>query len=103
MLNELKILADSIREIGISVENWDDKFKEIKKTSPCFVVSLTAEGTISSIRKLGADNAKVLRTWHGGSLGSTFPAFNFQPFYAFVSGKGKAKDFSPREKESAAA
>ena len=103
MLNELKILADSISEIGISVENWDDKFKEIKKTSPCFVVYLSAEGTISFIRKLGADNAKVLRTWQGGSLGSTFPAFNFQPFYAFVSGKGKAKDFSPKEKESAAA
>ncbi len=100
MLNELKLLSDSIGNI-FPVENWDDKFKEIKTTSPCFVVALSAEGTISDIRKLDADKAKGLRTWQGGSLGSTFPAFNFHPFYTFVSVKGKGKGPSPKEKASA--
>ena len=103
MLNELKTLSDSIRDIGISVENWDDKFKEVKTTSPCFVIALSIEGTIADIRKLDADKAKGLRTWLGGSLGSTFPAFNFQPFYAFVKGKGKGKGPSPKEKATAIA
>ena len=103
MLNELKTLSDSIGDIGISVENLDDNFKEIKTTSPCFVISLSSEGTISDIRKLDADKAKVLRTWQGGSLGSTFPAFNFQPFFSFVSVKGKGKGPSPKEKTSAIA
>jgi len=103
MLNELKTLSDSIRDIGISVANWDDKFKEIKTTSPCFVVSLSAEGTITDIRKLDASKAKVLRTWQGGSLGSTFPAFNFQPFCAFKETKGKGKGPTPKERASAIA
>ena len=30
MLNELKSLADSLRAAGVSGEEWDDKFKEIK-------------------------------------------------------------------------
>ncbi|MBP5320925.1 MAG: hypothetical protein J6334_08040, partial [Kiritimatiellae bacterium] len=98
MLNELKALSDSIGDIGISVENLDDNFKEIKTTSPCFVISLSSEGTISDIRKLDADKAKGLRTWQGGSLGSTFPGFNFQPFYSFVSAKGKGKGPSSKEK-----
>ena len=103
MLNELKTLSDSIHDIGISVAHWDDKFKEIKTTSPCFVVSLSAEGTIADIRKLDADKAKGLRTWQGGSLGSTFPAFNFQPFYAFKEAKGKDKGPTPKERASSIA
>lgn len=103
MLNELKTLSDSIHNIGISVENWDEKLKEIKTTSPCFVISLSATGTITDIRKLDANKAKVLRTWQGGSLGSTFPAFNFQPFYTFLSGEGKGTGPSPKEKASAIA
>ena len=69
MLNELKTLSDSIHGLGISVSHWDDKFKEIKTTSPCFVVSLSAEGTIMDIRKLDADKAKGLRTWEIGKSG----------------------------------
>lgn len=101
MLNELKTLSDSIHDIGISVAHWDDKFKEIKTASPCFVVSLSAVGTIMNIRKLDADKTKGLRTWQGGSLGSTFPAFNFQPFYAFKEAKGKGP--TPKERASAIA
>lgn len=103
MLNELKTLSDSIRDIGISVANWDDKFKEIKTTSPCFVVSLSPKGMIADIRKLDADKAKGLRKWLGGSNGSTFPAFNFQPFYAFKEAKGKGKGPTPKERASAIA
>ena len=91
MLNELKALSDSIRAAGISGEEWDDKFKEIKvKGSPCFIVSLSDEGEIADIRFLAPEKAKVLRTWQGGSLGECFPSFNFLPFYELDEEKGKS-------------
>ena len=81
MLNELKMLADSIYEAGFPVKDWDNNFKEIKTTTPCFVIALSEEGEISDIRPLDRDKAAVLRTWQGGSNGETFPSFNFIPFY----------------------
>ena len=90
MLNELKALSDSIRAAGISGDDWDDKFKEIKvKGSPCFVVSLSDEGEIADIRFLAPEKAKVLRTWQGGSNGECFPSFNFLPFYEVDEDKVK--------------
>lgn len=100
MLNELKTLSDSIRTAGISSEDWDDKFKEIKvKGSPCFVISLSDEGEIVDVRFLAPDKAKVLRTWQGGSNGECFPSFNFLPFYEFDEDKGKS--LSPSQKSAA--
>lgn len=88
MLNELKLLADSIQAAGFSGEEWDDKLKEIKvKGSPCFVVDLSAEGEIEGLRFLEQDKAKVLRTWQGGSNGECFPSFNFLPFYELSEDK----------------
>ena len=81
MLNELKMLADSIYEAGFPVKDWDNNFKEIKTTTQCFVIALSEEGEISDIRPLDCDKAAVLRTWQGGSNGETFPSFNFIPFY----------------------
>ncbi len=82
MLNELKMLSDSIHAAGFSEEEWDDKFKEIKvKGAPCFIVSLQDDGEIADIRFLEPNKAKVLRTWQGGSNGECFPCFNFMPFY----------------------
>ena len=100
MLNELKALSDSIRAVGISGEEWDDKFKEIKvKGSPCFVVSLSDEGEIIDIRFLAPEKAKVLRTWQGGSNGECFPSFNFLPFYELDENKWKF--LSPAQKTTA--
>ena len=91
MLNELKSLADSLRAAGVSGEEWDDKFKEIKvKGSPCFVVSLSEEGEIVEVRFLDPEKAKVLRTWQGGSNGECFPCFNFIPFYEIDETRGKS-------------
>lgn len=88
MLNELKMLADSIRSAGFSGEEWNDKFKEIKvKGAPCFVISLSKTGDINSIRFLEPDRAKHLRTWLGGSNGECFPSFNFTPFYELIEEK----------------
>jgi hypothetical protein len=88
MLNELKMLSDSIRAAGFTGVEWDDRFKEIKvKGSPCFVLSLSPVGEIADIRYLEPGKAKFLRTWQGGSLGQCFPAFNFQPFYCFEGSK----------------
>ena len=98
MLNELKTLADSIRGAGFSGKDWDDKFKEIKATSPCFVVSLSELGEIADIRPLDRDKAAVLRTWQGGSLGATFPSFNFLPFYKLAA---KLKPAAEKEAFSA--
>ena len=95
MLNELKTLADSIRSAGFSGEDWDDDFKPIKVTSPCFVISLSTQGEITDIRFLDRDRATILRTWQGGSLGATFPAFNFQPFYKLT------KKLKPAEEKEA--
>lgn len=56
MLNELKMLADSIQAAGFSSENWDDKSREIKvKGSPCFIVSVSRQGKIEDIRFLGCE------------------------------------------------
>ena len=100
MLNELKTLSDSIRAAGISGDDWDDKFKEIKvKGSPCFAVSLSDEGEIADIRFLAPEKAKVLRTWQGGSNGECFPSFNFLPFYELDEDKGKS--LSPSQKSTA--
>ncbi len=100
MLNELKALSDSIRAAGISGEEWDDKFKEIKvKGSPCFIVSLSDEGEIADIRFLAPEKAKVLRTWQGGSNGECFPSFNFLPFYELDEDNGKS--LSPSQKSTA--
>jgi len=97
MLNELKSLSDSIRAAGISGDEWDDKFKEIKvKGSPCFVVSLSDEGEIADVRFLSPEKAKVLRTWQGGSNGECFPSFNFLPFYEFDENKVKSFSFSQK-------
>ncbi|MGN0843754.1 MAG: hypothetical protein ACI4QT_00870 [Kiritimatiellia bacterium] len=88
MLNELKVLSDSIRAAGISGEEWDDSFKEIKvKGSPCFVVSLSEEGEIADVRFLESERAKVLRTWQGGSNGECFPSFNLLPYYELQEDK----------------
>lgn len=81
MLNELKALADSIYEAGFPVKDWDNSFKEIKTTTPCFVIALSEQGEIADIRPLDRDKTSVLRTWQGGSNGETFPSFNFIPFY----------------------
>ena len=100
MLNELKTLSDSIRAAGISGEDWDDKFKEIKvKGSPCFVVSLSDEGEIADVRFLSPEKAKVLRTWQGGSNGECFPSFNFIPFYE--PDEDTWKSLSPSQKSTA--
>ena len=100
MLNELKALSDSIRAAGISGEEWNDKFKEIKvKGSPCFIVSLSDEGEITNVRFLAPEKAKVLRTWQGGSNGECFPSFNFLPFYEFD--EDKVKSLSPSQKTTA--
>ena len=88
MLNELKMLADSIRSAGFSGEEWNDKLKEIKvKGAPCFVISLSKTGDINSIRFLEPDRAKHLRTWLGGSNGECFPSFKFTPFYELIEEK----------------
>ncbi len=99
MLNELKTLADSIRGAGFSGKVWDDKFKEIKVTSPCFVISLSAQGEIADIRPLERDKAAVLRTWQDGSNGETFPSFNFLPFYNIP--KDKENALKPVDKREA--
>ena len=100
MLNELKTLSDSIRAAGISGEEWDDKFKEIKvKGSPCFIVSLSDEGEIADVRFLAPEKAKILRTWQGGSNGECFPSFNFLPFYELDEDNGKS--LSPSQKSTA--
>lgn len=103
MINELKVLSDSIKTAGFSSTDWENKFGEIKLASPCFVLELNEEGTIASIRFLTPEKAKVLRTWTGGSYGECFPAFNFQPFFSFVSEKDKAKKPSPKQKNDALA
>ncbi len=90
MLNELHQLSESIREAGFSGEEWVDSFKPIKtKTAPCFVVSLSEDGSISDIRFMPPDKAALLRTWQGGSNGETFPAFNFTPFYGIANDAAK--------------
>lgn len=100
MLNELKMLADSIYEAGFSGEEWDDKLKEIKvKGSPCFVVELSAQGEIEGIRFLDQEKAKVLRTWQGGSNGECFPSFNFLPFYELL--EDKKNPFASSQKKTA--
>ena len=100
MLNELKMLADSIRSAGFSGEEWDDKLKEIKvKGSPCFVIDLSALGEIEGVRFLEQDKAKVLRTWQGGSNGECFPSFNFLPFYELL--EDKKNPFTPSQKKAA--
>ncbi len=100
MLNELKNLADSISAAGFSGEDWDDRFKEIKvKGSPCFVLSLSEHGEIGDIRFIEPNNAKVLRTWQGGSNGECFPCFNFTPFYELV--EDKKNPLSPAKKNDA--
>lgn len=100
MLNELKALSDSIRAAGISGEEWDDKFKEIKvKGSPCFVISLSDEGEIADMRFLEPERAKALRTWQGGSNGECFPSFNLLPFYELDEARGKL--LSPSQKTMA--
>lgn len=100
MLNELKILSDSIRAAGISSEEWDDSFKPIKvKGSPCFVVSLSKEGEIADIRFLEPEKAKVLRTWQGGSNGECFPSFNLIPYYE-LENKGTQQLTSSQKKEA---
>ena len=99
MLNELKTLADAISAAGFSGDDWDDKFKEIKATVPCFVVELSDDGDIADIRFLAPEKAKALRTWQGGSLGEYFPGFNFLPFYKLEETKGKT--LSPTEKKKA--
>ena len=97
MLNELKKLADSIQAAGFSGEDWDDNFKPIKTTSPCFIISLSNEGEIVDIRRLEQEKSKALRTWQGGSLGETFPSFNFQPFYKLP----KDDNLTPSQKKEA--
>ena len=101
MINELKALSDAIMATGFSGINWENKFGEIKLTSPCFVLELTENGTIADIRYLDREKAKVLRTWQGGSLGECFPSFNFQPFFSFVSEKDKKLMPSPKQKQAA--
>lgn len=97
MLNELKALSDSIRAAGISGEEWDDKFKEIKvKGSPCFTVSLSDDGEISDVRFLASEKARTLRTWQGGSNGECFPSFNFLPFYELDEEKEKTLSSSQK-------
>lgn len=103
MINELKVLSDSIKTAGFSSTDWENKFGEIKLASPCFILELNEEGTIAGIRFLTPVKAKVLRTWTGGSNGECFPAFNFQPFFSFVSEKDKAKKPSPKQKNDALA
>ncbi len=100
MLNELKMLADSIQAAGFSGEDWDDKFREIKvKGSPCFVVDISVQGDIGSIRFLEPDKATVLRTWQGGSNGECFPSFNFLPFYELP--EDKEHPITPAQKKAA--
>lgn len=103
MINELKTLSDAIKTAGFAGTDWANKFGEIKLNSPCFVLELTDEGKIADIRFLSPDKAKVLRTWTGGSNGECFPAFNFQPFFSFVSEKDKTKNPSPKQKQAAIA
>lgn len=101
MLNELKTLSDSIRAAGFTGVEWDDKFKEIKvKGSPCCVLALSDGGDIADIRFLPPDQAKILRTWQGGSNGECFPCFNFRPFY--VLDEKEAKTLSSTQKGKAA-
>lgn len=103
MINELKVLSDSIKTAGFSGIDWENKFGEIKLASPCFVLELNEAGAITGIRFLSPEKAKVLRTWTGGSNGECFPAFNFQPFFSFVSEKDKEKKTSPKQKNDALA
>ena len=103
MINELKTLSDAIKTAGFDGTDWENKFGEIKLTSPCFILELTDEGTIADIRFLAPEKAKVLRTWTGGSNGASFPAFNFQPFFSFVSEKKNTKNLSTKQKEAAIA
>ncbi len=79
MLNELKTLSESMSKNGISAYEWHKDFKPLKTTSPCYVVSLSVEGKIDSIRRL--NNVSALRTWQGGANGTTFPAFNYTPTF----------------------
>ena len=100
MLNELKVLSDSIRAAGISGEEWDDKFKEIKvKGSPCFIVSISDKGEITDIRFLAPEKVKVLRTWQGGSNGECFPSFNLLPYYEL--NEDKKSPLTPSQKSTA--
>lgn len=101
MINELKTLSDAIKTAGFSGTDWENKFGEIKLNSPCFVMELTDGGRIADIRFLAPEKAKVLRTWTGGSNGESFPAFNFQPFFSFVSEKDKTKNPSSKQKQAA--
>ncbi len=90
MLNELKTLSDSMSKNGVSPYEWHKDFKPIKVTSPCYVISLTKQGKIDSIRLL--DNVGGLRTWQGGANGDTFPAFNYTPSFFKKSKNAKIND-----------
>ena len=43
MINELKVLSDSIKNAGFSSTDWENKFGEIKLASPCFSHSRESE------------------------------------------------------------
>ena len=87
MLNELCQLADALEKAGISPKEWHPQLKQLRNVSekqPCYSVSVSENGSVSSIETINSDTASVLRKWEI-SNGTSFPSFNIQPLYRIIT------------------
>ncbi|WP_278842076.1 hypothetical protein [Holdemania filiformis] len=82
MINELYVLAQTLKNEGIEGKNWHRKYKLIPK-SQCYRIWLDDTGSVSQIECLRPDHAKELRKY--GDNQSSFPAFNLSPLYRITN------------------
>ena len=81
MINELAILSESMKESGITPEQWHSKYlpiPNIKTNSPCVRIILS-KGKIFRLEPVTAETGKQIRKF--GSNQSSFPAMNLKPLY----------------------
>lgn len=96
MINELVKAASSMKDAGITPENWHPKLKALPKASkksPCLRVWLTDGGHVKDIELLRQEQVVQLRKYEP-DLGKSLPGFNVRPLYRIVKSDDEIRNSS---------
>lgn len=94
MLLELRALAESLRQAGITATHWDDCLVPYP-ARPTFEIRLTHEGQIVGVKALAPERVATLRKYEcsTGGMRESSPGFNVDPLFVLRDGED-SKEFT---------